>query len=98
MKLCSVQKLHIAFKKKDQIMSDNVAGDRIRVFIERIEALEGEKKEIQDHIKETLDEAKNEGFDVSILRKIIGLRKMDADARAEQETLLEVYLTALEES
>lgn len=77
--------------------SDDVAGDRLKVFIERVETLEKEKSELQAHIKETFEEAKGEGFDVKIIKQIIRLRKMKPEAREEQETLLDVYLRALGE-
>jgi uncharacterized protein (UPF0335 family) len=68
---------------------------RLRSFIERLERLEEEKKEIAEQIKEVFAEAKGEGFDVSALRKILRLRKQDPDDRAEEEAVLELYMSAL---
>lgn len=78
-------------------MSDahGVARDQLRAFIERIERLEEEKKTISDDIKDVYDEAKGTGFDSKILRKVISLRKQDADERMEQEAILDTYLQAL---
>ncbi len=80
-------------------MSDTVglAGDRIRSFVERIEQLETELKELTEGKKEVFAEAKNEGFDVKILKEIIKLRKQDEEEREEQETLLDVYMRAMSE-
>ena len=80
-------------------MSDTVglAGDRIRSFVERIEQLETELKELNEGKKEVFVEAKNEGFDVKILKEIIKLRKQDEEEREEQETLLDVYMRAMDE-
>ena len=80
-------------------MSDTVglAGDRIRSFVERIEQLETELKELNEGKKEVFAEAKNEGFDVKILKEIIKLRKQDEEEREEQETLLDVYMRAMSE-
>jgi uncharacterized protein (UPF0335 family) len=78
-------------------MSDahGIARDQLRAFIERIERLEEEKKTIADDIKDVYGEAKSMGFDAKILRKVISIRKQDADERAEQEAILDTYLHAL---
>ncbi len=78
-------------------MSDahGVARDQLRSFIERIERLEAEKQTIADDIKDVYGEAKSTGFDAKILRKVIAIRKQDADERAEQEAILDSYLHAL---
>ena len=73
----------------------NVAADQLRLFIERIERLEEEKKTISDDIRDVYAEAKGNGFDVKALRTIVRLRKQDADERREQEAILETYLHAL---
>lgn len=78
-------------------MSDasNVARDQLRVFVERIERLEEEKKSIGDDIADVYAEAKGTGFDTKALRKVIALRKLDRDERMEQEAILDTYLHAL---
>lgn len=72
-----------------------VARDQLRVFIERIERLEEEKKTIADDIKDVYAEAKGTGFDTKILKKVIALRKMDERERQEFEAVLDTYLAAL---
>ena len=76
-------------------MSNTVglAGDRIRSFVERIEQIETELAELNEGKKEVFAEAKNEGFDVKILKEIIKLRKQDKE---ERETLLDVYMRAMD--
>ena len=74
-----------------------VAGDRLKSFIERVERLEEEKKAIAEDIKEVMGEAKSTGFDPKIIRKVIKLRKMDNDARQEEEYLTDLYLAAIGE-
>ena len=69
--------------------------DRLRLLIERIERLEEDKKAISGDIKEVYAEAKANGFDTKILRKVISLRKKDAAEREEEESMLDVYLAAL---
>ena len=69
--------------------------DKLRSFIERIERLLEEKNNINFDIKEVFSEAKSMGYDPTIMRKILALRKMDIDERHEQETLLNTYRNAL---
>lgn len=72
-----------------------VAGQRLRSFIERIETLEEEKAALAEDIKEIYSEAKGTGFDVKAIRKIIALRKIDAEKRREAEEILDLYKTAI---
>jgi uncharacterized protein (UPF0335 family) len=76
-------------------MTDNVSAEQLRLFIERIETLEEEKKGIADDIKDVYAEAKGTGFDTKTMRAIVRLRKMEANARQEAEALLDTYKTAL---
>ncbi len=69
--------------------------DRLSSFVQRIERLEEDKKGIADDIKEVYAEAKGEGFDAKILRRVVALRKKDPEERAEEEELLELYMSAL---
>lgn len=76
----------------------SVAADQLKSIIERIERierLEEEKAGIAGDIKDVYAEAKANGFDVKVLRKIIALRKRDHDERSEEEAILELYLQAL---
>ncbi len=81
-------------------MADTVgiAGDRIRSFIERVEHIEEEIKALNEAKKEIFLEAKSDGFDVKVLKDIIRLRKQDKDERDEHESLLDLYLRAMESS
>ena len=76
-------------------MSDNVAADQLRLFIERIERLEEEKKGIADDVKDVYAEAKANGYDTKTMRSIVRLRRMEKHARDEMDALLETYRTAL---
>ncbi|AZO46354.1 DUF2312 domain-containing protein [Mesorhizobium sp. M7D.F.Ca.US.005.01.1.1] len=75
--------------------SQTVAAGQLRAFIERIERLEEEKKTIGDDIKEVFAEAKGTGFDTKAIRSIIKLRKKDQTERQEEETILQLYMTAI---
>ena len=72
-----------------------VTAEELRQFIERFERLEQEKKDIADQQKEVMAEAKARGYDTKVMRKVIALRKRDADDIAEEEAVLEMYREAL---
>jgi uncharacterized protein (UPF0335 family) len=73
-----------------------IPGDRICSFIERVEHIDEEIKALNEGKKEVFSEAKGEGFDVKVLREILRLRKQDKEDRDEQDTLLDLYLRAME--
>jgi len=73
----------------------NLTADRLKSFIERIEHLSQEKEDINSDIKEAYAEAKGNGFDTTIMRQVIKLRKLDSDDRQEQEELIDTYMAAL---
>jgi uncharacterized protein (UPF0335 family) len=75
--------------------SANVSAEQLKLFIERIETLEEEKRGLADDIKGVYAEAKSNGYDVKTMRTIVRLRRMDNNARAEMEALLETYKSAL---
>lgn len=72
-----------------------ISGQHLRSYIERIERLEEDKKVIAEDIKEVFAEAKGNGFDTKIIRKIISIRKIEPTELEEQETLLDLYKAAL---
>ncbi len=76
-------------------MTTAISNGQLKAIVERIERLEEEKKTIAGDIKEVYSEAKGNGFDIKILRKIISLRKLDADERQEQEAIIDLYMAAL---
>ncbi|MBV8103915.1 MAG: DUF2312 domain-containing protein [Hyphomicrobiales bacterium] len=83
--------------KKDEKATgaEEVNAGHLRAFIERIERLEEEKKALADDIKDVYGEAKANGFDTRIMRKIVSIRRQDRDKRIEEETILGLYLAAL---
>lgn len=84
-----------AFENPDVMTA--AAQGRLRTIIERVERLEEDKKAILEDMKEVFAEAKGEGFDVKILRKVIRMRKQDKAKRQEEEAILDLYLSALGE-
>jgi uncharacterized protein (UPF0335 family) len=73
----------------------NVAAEQLRLFIERIERLEEEKKGTGDDIKDVYAEAKANGYDTTTMRAIVRLRRLESHARQEADALMETYRTAL---
>ena len=72
-----------------------IASDQLRLFIERIERLEEEKKGIADDVRDVYAEAKSNGYDPKIMRMVVRLRKMETHTRQEQDAILETYRQAL---
>jgi uncharacterized protein (UPF0335 family) len=81
-----------------EIGSNSVNAGQLRAFIERAERLHEERQAIADDISEVFKEAKSEGYDVAIIKKVMGLRRMDPQKRREMEELLAVYCSALGEA
>ncbi len=72
-----------------------VSDDQLRLFIERIERLEEEKKGISDDVRDVYSEAKSQGYDAKIMRQIVRLRKMETNDRQEMEAILDLYKAAV---
>lgn len=72
-----------------------IAPEILRAYIERIERLEEEKKNLAADIREVYAEAKGNGFEPKIMRKLVSLRRMDQSDRQEEEELLELYRRAV---
>ncbi|MGE0735242.1 MAG: DUF2312 domain-containing protein [Alphaproteobacteria bacterium] len=79
----------------DGNQSGSIAKEKLKSFIERIERLEEEKGSLTADIREVYSEAKGNGFEPKVMRKLVSLRRLDKDERQEQDSLLEVYREAL---
>ena len=86
-----------AFDANPDVLTATAQG-RLRTIIERLERLEEDKDAILIDMKEVFAEAKGEGYDVKVLRKVIALRKRDLDERKEEEAILDLYLQAVGET
>jgi uncharacterized protein (UPF0335 family) len=75
--------------------TENVAADRLRSLVERIERLDEERAALGNDIRDIYAEAKSAGFDVKVLRQLIRIRKQEPAEIEEQESLLDVYRHAL---
>jgi len=74
---------------------NGTAQTQLKTIIERIERLEEDKAAVMADLKEVYAEAKGNGFDVKILRKVIRIRKQDSAKRSEEEALVDLYLSAI---
>ena len=83
-----------AFDASSDVLTAAAQG-RLKTLIERIERLEEDKAAVSADLKEVYLEAKGEGFDTKILRKVIRLRKTDKAKRQEEEALIDLYLSAI---
>jgi len=81
--------------KNPIVATELVAADQLKAFIDRIERLEEEKASLAGDIREVYGEAKGNGFDTKVLRKIISIRKKDFAERQEEEAILDLYMQAL---
>ena len=91
----SITGIRVQGMDEDTVSTTTVAAGQLKAIIERIERLEEEKKEVAEQIKEVYAEAKANGFDAKILRKVVSLRKKPTEERQEEEALLDLYLSAL---
>jgi uncharacterized protein (UPF0335 family) len=80
---------------KGHTMTDAVTADELRQFVERIEQLDAEKRDIAEQRKEVMAEAKGRGYDTAVIRALVTLRRKKPDEVAEFEAVLELYRTAL---
>jgi len=83
-------------RKKSQRKQGSIAAQKLRSGIERIERLEEERKALGSDIKDIYAEMKSAGFDTSVIRTVIKIRKQEPAQVEEHETLKDVYVRALE--
>ena len=81
--------------EQEQTESYRVTAGELRQFVERLEHLDTEKKDLADQMKEVTAEAKGRGYDSKVIRKLVALRKRDKDDIAEEEAVMEMYKEAL---
>lgn len=81
--------------KSENIAPSQVAPGQLKSIVERVERLEDDKREVAEDIKEVYAEAKANGFDAKAIRKVVSLRRKTPDERAEEEAVLDLYLSAL---
>lgn len=75
--------------------NDSVSGDQLRAIIERVERLHTEKQDIAKDISQIYQEAKGNGFDTRVIKKIVADRAKDHNDLLEFEALYDLYASAL---
>jgi len=86
-----------SFDASPDVLTATAQG-RLRSIIERLERLEEDKQAILTDMKEVFSEAKGDGYDVKVLRKVLRIRKQDKAKRQEEEAIMDLYLSALGEA
>lgn len=71
------------------------AAKELRQFVERIEMLEAEKKQVSLEQASVFAEAKGRGYNAKAMHHVIKLRKLRPDELAEQEAVITLYRIAL---
>jgi uncharacterized protein (UPF0335 family) len=71
------------------------SGQRIKLYIERIERLDEEISGLNTDKSDLFAEMKSDGFDTKTIKRIIKLRKMEPHERQEAEALLSTYMDAI---
>ena len=79
----------------DAFSSEVVNASHLRAFVERIERMNEEIKALNDDKRDIFSEAKSDGFDPKIIKRVVQLRSQDRDKRREEEAILGLYLAAL---
>ena len=79
----------------DVFMTEVLSVEQLKQYVSRAERLEIEKTEVLDNLKQVFDEAKANGFDTKILKKVMRLKKLDKNKLAEEEAMLDLYREAL---
>ena len=85
------------FDANPEILTATTAG-RLRSIIERIERLDEDKAAVMADQKEVFAEAKGEGYDIKVLRKVVRMRKQDKAKRQEEDAITDLYMSALGEA
>lgn len=67
----------------------------LKATVEKIERLEEEIKELNGMKSEVYAEAKANGFDVKVLKKLIAIRRKDPSVVQEEDAILQLYKEAL---
>lgn len=77
---------------------NTTAQTQLKTILERIERLEEDKAAVMADLKEVYAEAKGNGFDVKIIRNVVRIRKQDRAKRQEEQSLTDLYLSAVGEA
>ena len=76
----------------------DTTNNQLQSVIERIERMEVEKAAVAEDIKQIYLEAKGNGFDTKIIRKVVAMRKKSAEEREAERAMIELYLGQLSDT
>jgi uncharacterized protein (UPF0335 family) len=76
----------------------DTTNNQLQSVIERVERMEAEKAAVAEDIKQIYLEAKGNGFDTKIIRKVIAMRKKSAEEREAERAMIELYLGQLSDT
>ena len=76
-------------------MTNHIETQKLQQIVSKIEAIEQERLDNAELLKDAYNEAKSLGFDVKIIKHVLKLKKKDKDALAEEDSLIELYRGAL---
>lgn len=74
---------------------NSVADDQIKSIVARVQHLEDEGAAVKEDLKQVYSEAKGNGFDVKIIKKLVRLLKQDRAKLQEEKAILELYAAAM---
>jgi uncharacterized protein (UPF0335 family) len=69
--------------------------ERLKLYVQKLENLEAERKSVQEQISEVFKQVGDDGFDSRVLRRVLRLRRMKKQDRTFEEELLHLYMHAL---
>jgi len=76
----------------------DITNNQLQSVIERVERMEAEKAAVAEDIKQIYLEAKGNGFDTKIIRKMVAIRKKSAEEREAERAMIELYLGQLSDT
>lgn len=76
---------------------NSTAQGQLKSVISRVERLYQEKRELDEQLKEVWAEAKGNGFDVPVLKRVVKVRKQDRAKRQEADAIFDLYMSAIGE-
>ncbi len=69
--------------------------ERLKSYVERLQALKSEAKSVRDDIRDLKCEMKGAGFNPKAVETVVKLLDMNAADRDDQDNLIETYRMAL---
>lgn len=81
--------------KKREISDNVVDAAELKAYVARLESLAEQRSVISEDMSEIMKEAKSKGYLPKVIREVLRLRKLEADALKESEGHRTAYIMAL---